>query len=281
MNAKIKISNIPNYGFSLIELSAVLLILGLMIGGIMAVLTQDARRSKQTELALKIDAIEQAIGAFVKKNNRLPCPADGTYSVSSANFGVSGGTAGDGTCTTGATYDGNGIRTSDATPPTANFSITNIAGGVIPIRSLGLSDEYAFDPWGGRFTYAADKRLTATDSFFTYSSINTTGGITVNDNDGNTRLSNAIAVVISHGQNGHGTFQLSGARKNAGSTNANELLNCNCTSGAVASPWGSVFVMGANIATSSTDLRTNFDDTLHYYTRGSFLNNIDIKTESK
>lgn len=270
-----------NSGFSLLELSIVLLIFGLMIGGIAAALTQDARRSKQTNLKMKIDAIEQALGAFVKKNNALPCPADGTYLLTSTYFGQEGGTIGDGTCSTGAAYDGNGNRVSDPTPPTANFSLGNTVGGVVPVRSLGLPDEYAFDPWGGRFTYAVDKRMTATGAFTTYSSIDSTGSITVNDNAGNSRLTNAITVIISHGENGHGAFQLSGTRKNSGSTNANEQTNCHCTSGAVASTWSSIFVMGATTATSSTDLRTVFDDITRYYTRGNFLSNSDIPTENK
>ncbi len=281
MTTKDKNYNCINHGFSLIELSVVLLILGLMIGGIMSAMTQESRRTKQLDLKTKMDAIEKAIGAFVKKNNRLPCPADGTYVVTVANFGKEGGTAGGGTCGNGATYDGSGIRTVDSTPPTANFALGNTAGGVVPVRTLGLPDEYAFDPWGGRFNYAVDVRLTATSAFATYSQINTTGSITVNDNSGNARLTNAISVVISHGQNGHGAYQLSGTRKTAGSTNANEQTNCHCTAAAVAAAFSSIFVMGANTATNSSDLRTVFDDTLRYYTRGSFLANSDVVTEIK
>lgn len=281
MTTKTKKHNGVNSGFSLIELSIVLLILGLMIGGIMSAMTQELRRTKQLDIKTKMDAIEKAIGAFVKKNSRLPCPADGAYVVTVANFGKEGGTAGAGTCGTGATYNVSGIRTADTTPPTANFVLGNTAGGVVPVRTLGLPDEYAFDPWGGRFSYAVDIRLTATSAFATYSQINTTGSITVNDNSGNARLTNAISVVISHGQNGHGAYQLSGTRKTAGSTNANEQINCHCTAAAVAAAFSSTFVMGANTATNSSDLRTVFDDTLRYYTRASFLANSDVATEIK
>lgn len=281
MTMKTKDSNHRSFAFTLIELSVVLLILGLMIGGIMSALTQESRRTKQLDLKTKMDAIEEALGAFVKKNNRLPCPADGAYLLTVANFGKEGGTAGGGTCANGATYDGNGNRTADTTPPTANFYLTNTAGGVVPVRTLGLPDEYAFDPWGGRFTYAVDIRLTATSAFNTYFPVNTTGSITVNDNAGGARATNAIAVVISHNQNGHGAFQLSGSRKNAGSSNANEQTNCHCSAAAAAGVWSSIFVMGANTTTSSTDLRASFDDTLRYYTRATLLTNLDVATEIK
>ncbi len=270
-----------NHGFSLIEISVVLLIFGLMIGGIMSAITQETRLAKQTELKIKMDAIEKAIGAYVKKNNYLPCPADGTYALSVANFGLPGGTAGGGTCSNGATYDGNGNRTANTTPPTVNFYLGNIAGGVVPVRALGLPDEYGIDPWGGKFSYAVDKRFTAANAFTTYPLVSTTGGITVSDDGGNAIISNGIAVVFSHGQNGHGSFQLSGTIKNAGSTNAHELVNCHCTNAAVAGIYSGSFFTSLTTATSSSDLRTVFDDTLRYYTRANFLTNNDTATESK
>ena len=134
-------------GFTLIELSIVVIVLGLIAGGIMAALTQNTRREKQISLIQKMDAIELALTKFVKKNGYIPCPADGTYAVTVANFGKAGGTAGGGTCINGATYDGNGNRTADTTPPTANFSSGNTVGGVAPVRTLELPDGYAFDPW--------------------------------------------------------------------------------------------------------------------------------------
>ncbi len=249
----------------------------------MAALTQDLRIAKQAELKTKMDAIEKAIGAYVKKNNYLPCPADGSYAVTSAYFGVTGGTAGGGTCVNGATYDGNGNRTANTTPPTANFSIGNSVGGVVPVRALGLPDEYAFDPWGGKFSYAVDIRFTATDSFLAsnYSYIDSTGGITVSDDAGNAILTNAIAIVLSHGQNGHGAYQLSGTIKTAGSTNAHELVNCHCTSAAAASTYNANFFMSRTTSTSSSDLRTVFDDTLRYYKRANFPTSLDVITEYK
>jgi hypothetical protein len=247
----------------------------------MAALTQESRLAKQSELKTKMDAIEKAIEAYVKRNNFLPCPADGTYAMSAANFGLTGGTLGGGTCSNGATYDGNGNRTADSTPPTANFYLGNIAGGVVPVRALGLPDEYAIDPWGGKFSYAVDIRFTATRSFYDYSYIDSTGGITVSDDGGNTILTNAIVIVLSHGQNGHGAFQLSGTRKNAGSTNAHELVNCHCTNAAAAGVYSVNFFMSASTATNSSDLRTVFDDTLRYYKRGNFPTSLDVVTEYK
>lgn len=273
-------NNGKNSGFSLIELSMVVLILGLMIGGIVAVLTQESRRTKQVELKMKMDTIEKALGAFVKKNNRIPCPADGTYLVTNTYFGKEGGTVGAGNCGNGATYNGES-RTADTTPPTANFLITYVAGGVVPVRTLGLADEYAFDPWGGRFTFAVDNRFTATDAFTTYQSNDTTGNITVGAEYGTTILTNAITVVISHGENSHGAFLLSGARKNAGSKNTFEQGNCNCSSTASASPYQGLFFIMANTTVNNADLLYSYDDITRYYTRNNFPTNSDTATEIK
>ena len=42
----------------------------------------------------------------------------------------------------------------------------------------------------------------------------------------------AIFVLISHGPNGHGAYQLSGSRKSSGSSNPDELKNCHCLNNA-------------------------------------------------
>lgn len=279
MQNKNSVKNFRNFGFSLLELSIVVLILGIMIGGIMSAMTQEIRLAKQEELKIKMDAIENSLKAFVKKNNRLPCPADGTYTITNQYFGIEGGTAGS-SCVTGATYS-SGNRTADTTPPTANFYTSTFAGGVVPVRTLGLADEYAFDPWGKRFSYSVDTSMIVSDSFSTYfPSYPLSGKISVNDTSANGLTTVALAVVLSHGINGHGAFQVGGSRFSSGSTNTNEQINCHCDATASATAYSNSFVAGTTTA-SSTDLRNSFDDVLRFYTRGDFLNDSDLITEIK
>ncbi len=194
---------------------------------------------------------------------------------------MEGGTAGAGSCGSGATYDGSGLRTANTTPPNANYILSNNAVGVVPVRSLGLPNDFAFDPWGGRFTYAVDKRFTATSAMSTYAISNNTGAITINDNSGNAIVSNAITVIISHGENGHGAFLLSGNRKNGGSTNANEQVNCHCNASGTAAALTSVFVAGKNTTTDTSTLLAIYDDVTRYYGRGNFPSYSDPSSESK
>ncbi len=275
------------FGFTLLELSVVLLILSVMLSGTLSIVQQEARRSKQADLKTKMDAIETALLNFRRANNRLPCPADGSVAMTTQYFGVEGAAAG--TCTNGSTYSNGSDLTGDGgTPvaPDANFyDGVNTVGGVIPVRTLGLPDEYMFDPWGGAFTYIADKRMTATYAFFAYPITTTSvGSITVQDGSGNNRIPTtaypndyAIALVMSHGPNGHGAFQLGGKRRSYGSTNVNELINCHCTS---ASPpanntFGALFIQSAATTTSSTDPLQTFDDVVRYYARSNLLSCTD------
>ena len=64
---------------------------------------------------------------FVMVNGRLPCPADGRLRSSNANYGL------------------------EQRPPTGVCTVTN--QGVVPWRSLGLSNNDAVDAWNTQITY--------------------------------------------------------------------------------------------------------------------------------
>jgi prepilin-type N-terminal cleavage/methylation domain-containing protein len=248
-------------GFSLIELSIVLVIIGLMVGGIMSAMNQDARQKSQKDLNAKMDAIENALMDYVQRNGRLPCPSNPSNIVSDTAFGTEQGVAG--VCS-------------------GNTNLTNsVMGGVVPVRTLAVPDDTMFDPWGGRFTYAVDIRYTASSAFInTYPTDTTYGTIQINDTAGNTRNTQSIAVILSHGPNGHGAYQFaSNTRKNGGSINTSEAENCNCNSAAATGTLNTTFVMGALQVVIPTNLLNSFDDTLRYYTRGSFVSSADSVTD--
>src|SRR5258708_7516387 len=132
MNRRTRISQ---QGFTLLELSIVLLIMSVMAAGLMTVMAQNARNERIDELNKKMDAIENALIAFRRANNRLPCPADGTTLITAANFGVEA--VNPGSCTTGATFNSYGARTAAGTI-SANFyylsgSVATV-GGVVPTK---------------------------------------------------------------------------------------------------------------------------------------------------
>lgn len=253
-------------GFTLIELSIVLIILSVMLGGVLSVLTQEMRRSKQAELKIKLEAIESAMIAFRKASNRLPCPGSSTLAFENANFGAEANVPG--TCTGGA------VAATFNDTAGGMFSVA----GTVPVKALNLPDDYAFDPWGGRFLYIVDRRITAAAAFNTYPITDPNiGTLTIRDEAGNNRTTRGLVAIISHGPNGHGAYQREPVRKSLGSTNAAELTNCHCDAAAAATAYASTFFIHPN--TSAGGLNS-FDDEGVYYTRVQFPSAADILSES-
>jgi prepilin-type N-terminal cleavage/methylation domain-containing protein len=247
-------------GFTLIELSIVLLVLSLIAGGLLTALTQNTRIRKEKELQAKLSAIESGLIRFRRQYNRLPCPADATLKITDNKFGIEASNSG--------SCDGN---------PSANFNdSSNTSAGVVPVRAIGVPDDYMFDPWGGRFTYAVDIRMTAPSAFMNYNVADTTiGSIKVLDGADVAVTERAIAVVVSHGANGHGAYQVSGQRKSAGSTNAHELLNCHCNEMAISADFTNEFVIQPP-GVASANSTNSFDDVVRYWLRSQIYSANDI-----
>lgn len=121
--------NMKQSGFTLIELSIVLFILGLVLGSILRPLAVHRESRMINEAAAHIEEIKQSITGFVvriENNNfvmRLPCPAP-VVDSSNINYGIE------------------------------DCSLTE---GVIPHRTLGV---LPLDPWGNEYRYVVDRAYT-------------------------------------------------------------------------------------------------------------------------
>jgi prepilin-type N-terminal cleavage/methylation domain-containing protein len=116
-------------GFSLVELTVVLVILAL-IGGVFTSMFMglyDGQRATTTRN--KLAAIDAALVSFAAVNKRLPCPADGA--------GVAG----------------TEVIVSPDQP------CVNQSRGVVPWVTLGLTATDIEDAWGTRITYRVDPYL--------------------------------------------------------------------------------------------------------------------------
>ncbi len=120
-------------GFSLTELSVVLVIIALLAGYFFSTGTQFIDIGKRKETETKLKAIEEAIAGYVAVNGRLPCPADGSLASSDPSAGHEHG--GVGGCT------------------------DNQQRGVVPWIPLGLSEANASDAWNRRITYRIGQYL--------------------------------------------------------------------------------------------------------------------------
>jgi prepilin-type N-terminal cleavage/methylation domain-containing protein len=182
-------------GFTLVELTIVMLIVSILLAGVMMPLSLQMEVRKYADTKKTMDQISEALIGFLLAKGRLPCPADPTIADGVANAGV-----------------------ERAACTAAGMNV-----GVIPWVTLGVPET---DEWGGRFTY----RVTALFADAT----NTTAGCTLpatrinavfalcDNGDMKVRsrtttnaydMTNQVlpAVFISHGKNGYGAYRSQGS----------------------------------------------------------------------
>lgn len=211
-------SRVRTFGFTLVELTVVLVIVALLIGGLLVPLStqQDIRNRQEAEKSLA--EIKEALIGFAAINGRLPCPADRTSATGTAGAGTEAVTGVGGPCScTAATSGiaGAGATCNDAGPD----SVT----GVLPWATLGLRES---DPWGQRYTYRVTTRFgrlangqtefactPASNPVTASFALCSQGDMTIQISTGGTAIaSNVPAIIVSHGRNGVGGFRTTGAQ---------------------------------------------------------------------
>lgn len=179
-------------GFTIVEIAIVLLVVGLMIGGLVAPLSSqlEQRRVSNTERVME-DAREALFG-FALRNNYLPCPAI-------------------------SAIDGREDRAG---------SICNKRYGYLPWATLGVQK---LDGWGRVLAYSVTPSFANSVSFFTLNSprditVATRGmdGQIIPASDAN----DIPAVILSFGRNGYGaTSDQNTQLLDAGQGNIDEKTN--------------------------------------------------------
>jgi len=231
MNSPAAATKPRNSGFTLLELSIVLTIVGILLYGTLSVGLAQIDIGKVKSTQDKLDKINNAITVYYKVNGYLPCPANGadTAAGNPTTYGLS--QISGATCTTGTSL----LRDSG----------TTVYVGTLPSRSLNLPDDYMLDSWGDRITYGITKScisasnwnyITAGATSGTKFCAATAGGtelgaITINDGNGTAWPNKATYIVISHGKNGIGAWIKSGSttRKTGTSCSTAEEYNANMT----------------------------------------------------
>jgi prepilin-type N-terminal cleavage/methylation domain-containing protein len=174
-------------GFSLIELSIVLLVLGLVVGVSLS-LTSSAATDCLVATKAQLAEVERAIERYEVKHNRLPRPAMRSAGVEDPLYGRETPTA-----QVAAVLD------SDASGA--------VLYGALPFQELALSPSFAGDCWANKFTYAVTRALTDTAAPAGYLGT-TLGAIHVKKNASQTLTAEAAYVVVSHGPNAFGAVKV-------------------------------------------------------------------------
>ena len=282
-------------GFTLLEMSIVLVIISIATVALVNVFPASLQKAQYQQTTFKMDAIQKALYQYRLAFNRLPCPADATIPVTTVNFGVEGVISG--SCITGSTYDANGIRTVAVVPgPTANFTYNTNATpnfpplaaqypieGMVPTKTLQLPDDYAFDGWGRRIMYAVSKDITQAGAFTAISAIDLTTRMTIlfsGASPAAPKSTIACEVLFSFGPNGHGAYPRNGGttRVSSGSTNTDELNNCDCDNSATSTGFDGVFVQKDWTLNSANPLDT-FDDIVYFSVRGDYILPVNVQAQ--
>ena len=106
----------------------VLLVVGLLAGLFLPATNTMLDNNRRNETRTKLEALEAAMTRYVMTNRRLPCPADGSLAPGDANQGL-------------------------ALPAVGVCTVPALTNGVVPWRTLGISQTDAMDAWGNLVTY--------------------------------------------------------------------------------------------------------------------------------
>lgn len=180
-------------GFTLIELSVVLLIIGLLLSGGLLASATILEENKRRETDLNMDRVEQALTLFVAQQGVLPCPD------------------------TSATPDG--LQDDPCT------EADDVVSGAVPWVTLGLTGGVSRDGWGRLLTYAIQESYgpppggsVDIDCVFLSSGAPAGSPIELNNaagdspvDDGGLDWAAPAYVLISHGSDGSEATMPSGA----------------------------------------------------------------------
>jgi prepilin-type N-terminal cleavage/methylation domain-containing protein len=258
-------------GFTLIEITIVLLISSVIIAGFFAAFNLYLHRVAIEKTKDRKAQIEQALNAYVSANFALPCPAP-----------INGVTMDD------PTY---GQRTAclGGPVPAGTYRVkgrnnNNVHIGAIPAFDLGdgidIPLEAMVDGWGNLFTYAVTEDMTAPGSITSFDEAYDMAAIEVRENNrtlsppdpdapSNIPPGHVAYIVISHGSQGTGAFTPYGVRGSA-CPNAATLDGQNCdyeVSGTTTEgiPDEAVFVAGTGFSLGENP--AYFDDVVSYASR--------------
>jgi len=182
-------------GFTLIELSISLLIIGLLSSGLFAGIVAQRSMAEIQAADQQLDHIREVLLGYALSNGRLPCPAKPQLA-----------------------------RTETA----AGIEDCSLQHGVLPWITLSIQEA---DPWGQRFTYFASNRFTGTlisssNASFT---LDTLGNANVLESSGKTIASELPAVIVSHGRNAAGAYNPQGTHLSGATGEENENADADLT----------------------------------------------------
>ncbi len=178
-------------GFSLLELSIVLVIVSVALGSSLFILGKYSENNKRKITDARIQQVMVAIKKYAARYNRLPCPANMGTSERTQNYGWGRYSAGN--CVNVSFMDAGKTST-----------------GMVPINNLGLYPSLALDGWGNRLRYTI-RSAHAADNAFTGATVPVPAEYLTTTNYAGNGYAGVVVTVLSSGENAFRAYSARGS----------------------------------------------------------------------
>ncbi len=138
-----------NSGFSLIEVSIILVIIGLLTYPLLSLYNSELEQKKVFSNIVKFNEITDKVNDFVKMNGRYPVPSSLVASFSDSDYGQEAS----GTAPNCSGWPGN----SGVNGICDTGGADGILIGAVPFKALGIPPDSYYDYWGNKILYAVTK----------------------------------------------------------------------------------------------------------------------------
>jgi prepilin-type N-terminal cleavage/methylation domain-containing protein len=196
-------------GFTLIEMSVVIVIASLMLTAFIKFFDTQERRSRLDASRVNLSAIENAISEHLSVHGFLPCPARRDSTPGDPEFGAAtdclSGEGIAGSCTDGICIQRGRDFDHDNNPATPDVS-SRIRIGAVPARALNLPFDVMKDGWGNLITYGVTEKLATSAENY---SLSDGGAISIVDESDTSVIEPpgfGSHILISHGPTGAGAI---------------------------------------------------------------------------
>ena len=206
-------NQLKDKGFSLIELSVALIVIGLIAGPLFTYLSLYYKEKSRRVTLENINTVSQAIAGYFKDKGHYPCPAPLNLGAGDSASGTEGKCDGGKKSLTNTQYGCvNGLCTAPGFDRVEGFEDSarlnqQIKIGAVPYRALGLPYNRTIDGYNNKITYAVTERYTGSDYKIHL------GAINIRNEKGESVITpegSAQFVLISHGEDGKGAYNKDG-----------------------------------------------------------------------